>query len=268
MLDKLKLDNVNLIKINDFEDQELLNIKNSRSPREYCWTCTPSLPLYILKKHPEIDMIAYLDADLFFYSSPKPIYQEFGNSSIMIIPHRYSEETKHLEEKNGIYNVGMLIFRNNTHGLRCLNWWRDRCIEWCYATYENGKLGDQLYLNCWPRKFKGVYILQHKGSNLASWNLPNYTIKKTGESILVDDNELIFFHFHGVKIHSETSFKLPAYTLTSYNKNTIYKPYLKELQKIIKQINAIDQTFNFGFTQKRTICKRIILKLKKIIKNN
>jgi len=122
----MNLKKVTLISLSEFEDQELLKVKRERQAGEYCWTCTPSLPLYILKKHSNLEMIAYLDSDLYFYSSPEPIYEEFRNKSIMIIPHRFSPEKQYLKEKAGKYNVGMLIFKNNKNGLDCLKWWRKK----------------------------------------------------------------------------------------------------------------------------------------------
>ena len=64
-----------------FEDnnKSLQKVKSDRSRIEYYFTCTPSLPLYILKNYPEVDIITYLDADLFFFSNPAPIYNELGN---------------------------------------------------------------------------------------------------------------------------------------------------------------------------------------------
>ena len=48
---------------------------------EYFWTCTPSLLLYVFDQDPEIECITYVDADLFFYTNPQPIYEEFGSGS-------------------------------------------------------------------------------------------------------------------------------------------------------------------------------------------
>jgi len=180
-LREMNLKHVELIELKDFEDPELLIAKKNRKIVEYYFTCTPSLPLYILKKNKDLEMIAYLDADLFFYSSPEPIYREFGNNSIMIIPHRFLPSKKYQEKINGIYNVGMLVFRNNSEGIKCLQWWRNQCNECCCLDTQAGKVGDQKYLDEFPKLFKNVHILKHKGAGLAQWNIRNYTIKKIND---------------------------------------------------------------------------------------
>src|SRR3989338_7978419 len=157
MLKKLNLDKIIPLKLEEIEDEELLSVKNTRTPIEYCWMMSSSLPLYILEKI-GVDMITYLDADLYFFQPLTAIYDEFANNSIMIIPHWFPEKNKSQEKIGGIYNVGMLIFRNDKNGLECLKWWKERCIEWCYAYYEAGKLGDQVYLDVWPENFKDVCV--------------------------------------------------------------------------------------------------------------
>jgi hypothetical protein len=95
---------------------------------EYYFTCTPSLPLYVLKHNAEIDVISYLDADLYFFSHPAPIYEELGDQSILIVGHRFPAHLRQREELNGTYNVGFLSLRGNSVGLQCLSWWRERCL--------------------------------------------------------------------------------------------------------------------------------------------
>ena len=52
VLKELNLENTELISLHEFEDEELTRIKSTRSRVEYYWTCTPSLPLFILKNNP------------------------------------------------------------------------------------------------------------------------------------------------------------------------------------------------------------------------
>jgi len=201
ILEKLDLPGVYLIAMEAFErnDEPLRSAKQSRSKIAYYFTCTPSLSLYILNNWPEVDLITYVDADIFFFASPMPLFEELGNSSVAIIGHRFPTHLQDLE-KYGIYNVGWLSFRRDENALICLRWWRERCLEWCYDRVEDGRYADQKYLDDWPERFRNVIVLKHKGANLAPWNLANYRLFRDGARLLVDEQPLIFFHFNGLEI--------------------------------------------------------------------
>lgn len=261
LLKKMNLPNVELITSKEFEDPELLEIKNTRTIEEYCWTCTPSLPLYILKKNPSVEIIAYLDADLYLFSSPEPIYEELGNNSIAIIPHRFPKERKDMEEKAGIYNVSMLIFRNDQNSSRCLTWWRDKCIEWCFRESDDGRLGDQKYLDDWPQRFSGVHAVQNIAANVGPWNVNRYKISRVGDKIFVDDELMIFYHFHAVTLYADAKSRLHTflYNISLHNKKIIYNPYVRELTKAMQKSKTIDPDFNYGLGPKVSPVKKIIL---------
>lgn len=203
ILHRLNQPDITPIKLQELETDvpELLKARNNRGLIEYYFTLTPVLPLYILEQNKDIGMITYLDADLFFYSNTEPIYDELGNNSILMIEHRFPTHLKHLEEY-GIFNVQFLTFRNDTAGKECLAWWKDQCLNWCYDRLENGKFADQKYLDEWPKRFKKVTVLQHKGAGLAPWNWINYDIRinESHNKVFVDGQDLIFYHFHSLKL--------------------------------------------------------------------
>ena len=228
--------NIIPVSLAEFErdDEKLLSAKKNRSLIEYYFTCTPTLPLYILNKYSSIDLITYLDADLFFFADPTPIFEEIKDNPVAIVEHKHSENLKHFAKKSGIYNVGWLSFRRNNEGLSCLNWWRERCIEWCYDRVEGGKFADQKYLDDWPERFPGTAVVVHKGANLAPWNLRNYKISYKQGKIWVDNYGLIFFHFHGFKQLEQslydTGISIYNIQLTRVVKKRIYVPYIEALR--------------------------------------
>jgi hypothetical protein len=240
ILFQLQLPNVHLIPLEDFEagDEKLLRAKRNRTLIEYYFTCTPSLPLFILDHHPEVDQITYLDADLFFFNSPIPLYDEIGLHSIAIVEHRFSPHLRH-SEIHGIYNVGWLSFKRDEHALACLQWWREQCIEWCYDRVEDGRFADQKYLDTWPDRFSGVVVLRHKGANLAPWNISNYTVREDRGHVLVDEQPLIFYHFHGLKKVNDWLYNhnLAVYRvkISSSVLRSIYAPYIANLLKVCQE---------------------------------
>lgn len=246
-LKELNLSKVKLIELKDFEDAELLAVKSGRTPVEYCWTCTPSLPLYLLKKYGH-DMVTYIDADLMFFYSPEKIFEEFGSNSILVIEHRFGNNKEEKEKDNGKYNVQFLTFKNNKNGLACLKWWRERCLEWCYNRHENGLIGDQTYLNEWDKLFKGVYSLKNKGGGLAPWNINNYKLTKNSNDVFVEKDKLIFYHFHAFHIYSKFFFDYSfGYKFTALQKEFIYFPYVNSIKDAIAEVRNIDRKFKYGF---------------------
>lgn len=251
---KLNLKNVIPLPLGEFEDSELKKVKKTRSLVEYYWTLSSNLPSFVLKKNPNLDHITYLDADLFFYSSPQKIYEELGEDSIAIIPHRIIATRKEKEKAMGKYNVGMLIFKNDERGRACLEWWRQKCNEWCYNKVEEDRFGDQKYLDYFEQLFSGVKVIENKGADVAPWNIGDYKISRYEEKTFVDSDELIFFHFSGFKLYPYSRF-LPYGPITSYGytnwslaRKYIYKPYAMSLYRAIESIRSIDKDFIFGLT--------------------
>ncbi len=258
-LKRLKLPHMELIRLADFEDPELLAVKPDRTAVEYMWTLTPSLPLYILRTRPDLSMITYLDADLLFFSSPEPIFTELGDNSILLIEHRYSADRKEWEKTSGRFNVQLMTFRRDERGLAALRWWRERCIEWCFHRYEDGKLGDQMYLNDWPTRFPGVHILRHKGAGLAPWNIRNYTLTGQGESVFVDDQPLVFYHFHAFRLYSLNAYEASSgYQFTTAQRRLIYTPYLAALREAHDEVRRIDPAFHAGFSDRPRVGSRLL----------
>ena len=261
VLKALNLDKARLLRVSDVEDERMRAVKSTRTHVEYIWMFGAQLSLHMLEHNPNMDMVTYLDADMYFYSSPDPIYKEFSGRSVMIIPHRYSNSNLHREKTSGIYNVGMMVFRNDHNALECLRWWKDRVIEWCYNRYEDGKFGDQLYLNDWPTRFSGVHVLSHEGANVAPWNVARYTFSQKDGSLIGKDKisgrvfPLIFYHFHGLKIYRPGNSKgsgkprIRPYPITIHER-AVYRQYITALQRSYDDICSIEPTWVFGTVAK------------------
>lgn len=202
---------IHLDELEEF-DTELKECKLNRKLVEYYFTLSPCLPLYLLKKY-KLPFICSLDADILFFSSPAPIFNLLEKHSIIITPHKFSEELKHMEG-GGKYNVSFQLFKNNETGVSCLENWRNECIEWCKdeIDYQNERFADQLYLNKWENRYgTEVYILKAETAGIAPWNVNNYSIGFKNNTLYVDDQVSIFYHFQAFKILNKN------FALNSFN---------------------------------------------------
>lgn len=236
ILKGLNLGNVTVIPLEEFEDEELLRVKPSRSKGEYCWTCTSSTIWYCLKKY-NLENCTYVDSDLYFYSDPKSLVEEMGEKSVLITEHRFTPQYEQTETA-GKYCVQFITFKNNDQGLKALEWWRNACIEWCYNRHEDGKFGDQKYLDDWTERFDSVHVLKHLGGGVAPWNVQQYDIFEKDKKVWlkeIESNqscEVVFYHFHNIKFKNGNldANHYKGYFISNNAEKFIYKPYLEHLQ--------------------------------------
>ncbi|MFO1525296.1 MAG: hypothetical protein U1F16_04895 [Turneriella sp.] len=236
-LRNLRLAHTKVVTLAKFEDSELKVIKQARTFQEYCWTCTPSIIKYCIEtfKLPEC---TYLDADIYFFSDPEILQREFQTKSVLITEHRYHPDYDY-SGTSGRFCVQYVSFRNDAAGLEALNWWRNACNVWCFAYYQDGKFGDQMYLNDWPARFKRVHILRHLGGGVAPWNLSSFDVDEIGKKVMIREkkkqsvHQLIFYHFHDFRFDATGNWfhnsGFPGYHIGRDAYRLIYAPYLRTL---------------------------------------
>lgn len=254
VLEKMHLPALRLISLAQFEDEDLLRAKGTRTQVEYCWTCTPSLSLYLLDHVQGIESITYLDADLCFFSEPAGVHREMIAGSIGIVEHRLSKEYESFAENVGIYNVALMVFKNDRYARECLAWWRDRCNEWCYSRAEDGKYGDQKYLDDWPKRFPGVVVLKDAGVGLAPWNVRSRRLAMRDGRVFVDGQPLVFYHFHMFSIVGDgEQFRLvhSYYRLGRRGVRLVYRPYIASVKRAVTRVRQIDAAYVYGISSER-----------------
>jgi hypothetical protein len=259
ILNELKLKNATIISLEEFENDELLKVKPTRTRAEYCWTCTSETILYCLNNY-DIDNCTYLDADMFFYSSLEPVFEEIGSASIAITEHNYTPKYDQ-SGTSGKYCVQFVFFRKDSYGLKALNWWKDACLDWCYARLEDGKFGDQKYLDDWTERFENVHVINNRGVGVAPWNVQQFKLSDENKKVLklscINNRlsfNLIFYHFHNLNFkwnQSEIEVAPSKFDLSLDIKNNIYIPYIENLLKTESSINGfvIQNDFNYKFSE-------------------
>ncbi|MDR2409938.1 MAG: glycosyl transferase [Bacteroidales bacterium] len=245
VLKQLNLPEITIIRLSEFEDNELLRVKPDRSRAEYCWTCTAYTIKYCIEKW-GLDHCIYIDADLYFYADPFLIMQELleAQKDVLITKHNYAAQYDQ-SAISGKYCVQFMVFRNTEASMAVLDWWRDACIEWCYARQEDGKFGDQKYLDDWDERFDCVYVSRLMGAGVALWNARRFELIKQPDNKLTIRCDglaypMIFFHFHGFRLYKTIVKWGLKYFLPKPFVEFVYLPYTRIFLKHFDEIHQIN----------------------------
>lgn len=229
VLTRLELPNVRLLLSRALETPKLKEVKPGRTTGEYCWTLTPFAPRFVFESSDSVERVTYVDADTWFMGSPAPIFREFESSGkgVLITDHAYAPEYDQTA-KSGRYCVQFMPFRRDS-GEHVRKWWEERCVEWCYSRLEDGKFGDQKYLDDWAIRFSSaVHVLQDKELILAPWNATRFPY---GNALL--------YHFHGLRIVSNDLVDVGDYPLPRVLMDHVYKPYLADLRAATASLEGV-----------------------------
>jgi len=234
ILSTFNYEHLKIIDLDQVAPPELIALKTQRTIGEYCWTTTPFSCRFVFEADPSIKRSTYVDADLWFRKNPKVIFGEFEKSGkdVLITDHAYAPEYDQ-SEVSGQYCVQFMIVNNNLGGEKVRKWWEERCIEWCFNRIEDGKFGDQKYLDDWPERFESnVHVLQNTELAMAPWNATRFPY-----------GNAVFWHFHDMritKIFSNYYIISDIYSLPTIVKKTLYKQYANILKNQINKLAELN----------------------------
>lgn len=216
---------IRIVPLAQFEkDTVLADLRERRSWKEFCWTLASQLSERMMFEG-DADQVTYLDSDLFFFHRDLgPVFGMIGQASVAAVPHRF-DETHAAYAVNGRYNVGWVTFRADAEGRIALRTWAENVRQRCSSEALPHGLGDQGYLDLWPRKYARFRELGHPGIGLGPWSLEDVDIAAGPDGPLVDGLPLFFYHFHEFSEEGR-GFRLTNYPLSEREVEILYKPYV------------------------------------------
>jgi hypothetical protein len=227
--ERLRLPNVSLLRLAEMETSDLRRVKPTRSRGEYCWTLTPFAPRFVFEADPLVARVTYVDADMWFRQSPARVFHEFQRSGkqVMLTEHNYAAEYQHFAGA-GRFCVQFMTFTRSAEDVR--RWWEERCVEWCFARLEEGKFGDQKYLDDWPERFQpSVHVLADAEAFQAPWNAVRFA-----------PSSAVAYHFHGLRLLTNGRVAVAVgYRLPRSTYDTVYRPYLADLAHSVMRLRTI-----------------------------
>lgn len=253
MFESFGLDNAVLIDIEALEsyDSELAAAKNRRNIKQYSWAVKPTAALYIFEYFREVNHIIWLDGDTVLLSSPEPIYQEWGEYPVALTEEKFTGRYEHIASIYGFYNTGFMGFKRSEEAKRCLQYFREKLMEWNYDEKEQYRWNDQLYVSDWPERFGNIGIIKNHGVNMTPFifnrllNETNCSLQKEDGCLYMGEVKITLFHFYGLSHFNNNEYELCSYT-DIYDQSEIdliYHPYIEDSVKMIDRIREIDKLF-------------------------
>jgi len=197
---------------------------------EFCWSLASYFSDYLLNKG--LDSILYIDSDIAFYRDIQLVYDEIGDKSIGIIRHRHLVE----ESVDGLFNVGIVYFKGDETGKKCLHWWKDAVMHKRYP--EMATCGDQKYLEGFFGRFgeENIQIIDKEIGHGAPWQYRFYVwdlLLKTGDIVWGRKKQpFVFNHFSRFKYDLEQNnydYTSGNYADHTFNFNLFMIPQLQVL---------------------------------------
>ena len=229
VLRRLDLPGVRVLPVAEVETDALRSVRPGRTMVEYYWTLTPFTPQAVLDRAPDAERVTYIDADMWLAASPAPLFAEFEGSGAgaLLTPHAYAPQFEQ-SLAYGIYCVQFMPFTRRA-GEPLMRWWQERCVEWCFARAEDGKFGDQKYLDDWPERFgSAAHVLEHPEWTQAPWNAPVF-----------DARDAITYHFHRLRTSTDDRALVGLYRLPRQHIDLLYRPYLADLRTAYGLLEAV-----------------------------
>ncbi|MDI1334752.1 MAG: glycosyltransferase [Lacunisphaera sp.] len=206
--------------------------RSDRTAEEFGLTCKSWLLHHVLPQIPAGELLTYLDAGLYFFDSPQPVYDEIGHASVAITPHRYPPVLAH-RERQGKFSTGWISLRHDATGRACAAEWAAQCAAWCFTLIESDRYAEQNYLDAWPRKYPGTVSLAHPGLNVAPWNIADRAITLTKQDLSIGGQPLVCFNFQGlthlVGQLYDPGLHVHGIVPSAALRELVYLPYLRQL---------------------------------------
>lgn len=258
VLKKIKWNTFHLITEKEL-DAGIQSLKEERKIHEYCWTLKPVLCEHVMTNYSSIKRVTYLDSDLYFWENPNKIFKNQPNCSVLLsIEEKYKPNWKKASQRKmikitGLYNSGFISFKQDKISLQSVKWWKDKCLESCKIAPEEGKFGDQKYLDELPSLFPNICAITTPGVNIGPWNYLKYQFSNVNDSIFIDDSLLIFYHFSSLRVVSKNKVNF-VYRVNKKKLPFIYQIYIKAIKDIIDLVEKLDPNFN-GFANDNDLQK-------------
>lgn len=178
----------------------------SHSVVEVC-TAVKGIAFQEIHRRHGADKVIFFDPDMVVFSSLNVLSDHLDNHAVLLTPHQTEPEESQAaildnemcSLQHGVFNLGFLAVNfAKPDGVRFIDWWARRLIDYCYDAKELGLFTDQRWVDLAPCFFDDIKVLRDPEFNVATWNLTHRVAEGTlREGIRINGRPLVFYHFSG-----------------------------------------------------------------------
>jgi len=203
---------VEFIEAENLEIPYFTEILNNYNLTEFNTAIKPFAIEYLHKKY-NAEKFIFFDPDIIVFKNVDFIWDHLNTYDFIVTPHLLepivNEEFYHHQVaalNTGIFNFGFVAFNYSNNTEKIISWWKHHMINHGHSNSIIGEFYDQKIMNLLPIYTDKLLILKNPGCNVAGWNVHERTITKTNNGYLVNNTELIFYHYSGFIFDNSSNF--------------------------------------------------------------
>lgn len=255
MIDRLHLPGVSTVRLEEMNNEALMRTRPARTNTEFAMSTKSAFMSFLLTsgRVKEGDALILTDVDIHFFPGAWDYIESMHQSkehSIFMTPHNFPPEKKYLIPEVGYYNGGFIYFRINEESSKCIHLYAKEATEWTYLwhDFDNDRHSDQKYMDKWRTLYPSLHEVTHKGVNVGTWNIENYTVTEDSRgTFFIDEYPLVCYHYHGLKLYFDHKGRIRPYPVCVHNEK-IYDVYVRSLQKAYEQLLSVDPNWKYSLS--------------------
>ena len=205
----------------DFLGNKILKMMaETYSKMEYTYAITPFAIRHLLAN--SYEQVLFLKLETLVLGDLEPLFTKLNLNSAIVTPHLLFPDISILNINQevevlmaGVFNGGVVGFRNTPEALAYLDWWSQKTKSQCFRDVSNGLHFEQRWLDFIPSFISNLGIIRNKGINVAHWNLHERALKIKDGLLYAGADKFLVFRFSG-------------FDETNPMNLSIYKPSLSE----------------------------------------
>lgn len=169
---------------------------------EFAYALTPFAIQHLLEK--SYEQVLFLKLETLVLGDLNPLFIELNLKSAIVTPHLLFPDisvTNINQEIDvlmaGVFNGGIVGFRNTTEALEYLKWWGQKTKSQCFRDILNGLHFEQRWLDFVTSFIINLGVVRHAGVNVAHWNLRERKLKIVNGILFAGEEKCLVFRFSG-----------------------------------------------------------------------